>query len=419
MTSPTHDLSKLRIDRNAPPAARPRWPLIIGGAVLFAITGFVALWLSRDNAAPVQVVVATPLDQAGGAATAGGNIAVTANGYVVARTRAAVAAKLPGRLAVLNVSEGSYVLKGAVLAQLENADYTAAMEESRANLASARAQLVEVETDRDQALRESARLTGIRRDRPDLVSAQEVETAVSRAAQATARANSASARVEAAQASLRYAEVALENTFIRAPFTGTVLRKEAELGEVVAPSVGGGLTRGAVVTMADLTTLEVEVDVNEAYIGRVRHGQEGRITLDAYPDTAFRGRVRQVVPTADRQRATVQVKVSIVDRDSRILPEMGARVDFIAPAEAASATSAAAQGTPRFRLPAEAVRTAAGTSIVWLVREGRLESREVDAGPVSAGFREIRRGLNGGEQVVVGGVAEPVAGMRVQVQPPQ
>jgi multidrug efflux pump subunit AcrA (membrane-fusion protein) len=175
--------------------------------------------------------------------------------------------------------------------------------------------LVESEADRDQTARESRRTAQIHSQSPELVSAQEVESAQSRADQAAARTGSARARVDAAAAALRVAEATLENTYIRAPFTGTVLRKEAEVGEVVAPSVGGGLTRGAVVTMADLASLEVEVDVNEAYIGRVSHGQGARITLDAYPDTSFRGEVRQVVPTADRQRATVQVKVSILDRD--------------------------------------------------------------------------------------------------------
>src|SRR5262249_56666259 len=132
------------------------------------------------------------------------------------------------------------------------------------------------------------------------------------------------------------AEVNLENTRVRAPFDGTVLRKDAKVGEIVAPaSAGGGLTRTAIVTMADLATLEVEVDVNEAYIARVRNGQAARITLDAYPDTSFTGQVRQVVPTADRAKATVQVKVSILDRDPRILPEMGAKVVF-APAEGGS-----------------------------------------------------------------------------------
>jgi RND family efflux transporter MFP subunit len=226
--------------------------------------------------------------------------------------------------------------------------------------------------------------------------------------------------MEAAQAALRFAEASLENSVIRAPFTGTVLRKEAEVGEVVAPSVGGGLTRGAVVTMADLATLEVEVDVNEAYIGRVRPDQPARITLDAYPDTAFHGSVRRIVPTADRQRATVQVKVAIEDRDPRILPEMGARVDFLAPAPTDSGSASARASGPvasTFRLPAAAVREAGGRSVVWLVRNGRLEPRDVEAGPVSGGYREIRRGLAGGELVLTGGVEMPQQGMRVKANP--
>jgi RND family efflux transporter MFP subunit len=227
----------------------------------------------------------------------------------------------------------------------------------------------------------------------------------------------ATARVEAAQAGLKFAEASLENTVVRAPFTGTVLRKEAEVGEVVAPSVGGGLTRGAVVTMADLSTLEVEVDVNEAYIARIGGRQPARITLDAYPDTGFRGAVRQVVPTADRQRATVQVKVSILDHDPRILPEMGARVDFLAdPAVATDTTGASAPA--RIRLPVAAVREEGGEAVVWLVRDGRLESRPVQAGPASGGFREIRSGLAGGEMVLVAGVETPRAGMRVRTDTP-
>ena len=204
---------------------------------------------------------------------------------------------------------------------------------------------------------------------------------------------------------------------IRAPFSGTVLRKEAEVGEVVAPSVGGGLTRGAVVTMADLRTLEVEVDVNEAYIARVHHGQPAKITLDAYPDTAFGGQVRQVVPTADRQRATVQVKVSILDHDPRILPEMGARVDFLEPERPATARGAAPPAPLRIRVPAGAVRERDGQSVVWLVRNGRLEPRVVQAGPVSGEFREIRSGLSGGELLLVGGVETPRAGLRVRATP--
>jgi multidrug efflux pump subunit AcrA (membrane-fusion protein) len=170
--------------------------------------------------------------------------------------------------------------------------------------------------------------------------------------------------------------------------------------------------------MADLRTLEVEVDVNEAYIGRVRHGQPARITLDAYPDTSFRGSVRQVVPTADRQRATVQVKVAIRDRDSRILPEMGARVDFEAEPTTAPTSEVSAVAAPRFRLPSSAVRDLNGTAVVWLIRNGKLESRAVEAGPASGGFREVRSGLTGGELVLTGGVDTPETGTRVQVAAP-
>jgi RND family efflux transporter MFP subunit len=335
---------------------------------------------------------------------------------VVARIRASVSAKIPGRLATLTVDGGSEVRKDQVIATLENADYAAAVGEARANVASAKAQVTEADADRDQTARDARRVTQIHGNDPALVSEQDAENARSKAEQAQARAVAAEARVGAAQAALGVAEATLENTYIRAPFSGTVLRKEAEIGEVVAPSVGGGLTRGAVVTMADLASLEVEVDVNEAYIGRVSHGQPARITLDAYPDTSFRGEVRQVVPTADRQRATVQVKVSILDRDKRILPEMGARVDFLAtePGKESAAPSTAAPAAPRFRLPASAVHDAGGKSVVWLVRDGRLQSREVEAGPVSAGFREISRGLSGGERVMTGGVENPKEGMRVK-----
>jgi RND family efflux transporter MFP subunit len=360
---------------------------------------------------PVETVVATPVSTGGNAPA--GTTTVTANGYVVARIRAAVSAKVPGRIASLTVDGGSRVRRGQVIATLENADYAAAVSQARANLATARAQLAEAAADRDQSGRELRRTAQIHRDSPELISAQEVEAAQSRLDQAAARAGAAQARIDAAAAGLRVAQATLENTYIRAPFTGTVLRKEAEIGEVVAPSVGGGLTRGAVVTMADLGSLEVEVDVNEAYIGRVRHGQRAAITLDAYPDTSFRGDVRQVVPTADRQRATVQVKVSIVDRDPRILPEMGARVDFLASDSGRTAVAGAAPGAPMFRLPAGAVREAGGRTVVWLVREGRLQAREVEAGPVSGGFREIKRGLSGGERVVTGGVEAPTEGMRV------
>jgi len=418
--TPTADLSKLRINRDDPPPGVKRalgrvlW--LAGAAVLIFVVG--ALLLRRGGAVPVQVVtVSAAAGGEGSASAGGGSVAVVANGYVVARTKAAVSAKIPGRLAFLNVSEGSSVQKGDIIARLDNADYAAAVGQADAQVASAKATLIEAQSDRDQLQREFVRVRDIHTQNPNLVSTQEVENADSKARQGDARAEAQQARVAAAAAALRVAQANLENTYIRAPFSGTVLRKEAEVGEVVAPSVGGGLTRGAVVTMADLATLEVEVDVNEAYIARISNAQQARITLDAYPDTTFRGLVRQVVPTADRQRATVQVKVSIVDRDPRILTEMGAKVEFLQAPRAANAGTQQPVARPRMIVPAEAVRSENGRDVVWVVRDGRLQSRDVDAGPVSGNFREIRSGLSGGEQLLVGGIETPKQGQRVRVGP--
>ena len=411
MTNTPHDLSKLHIDRDAPPAVRRALTRnVVLAATAIVLVGSVVLFARRGSAVPVQVVVATAA-AAGSANDPAGSASVTANGYVVARTRASVSSKVAGRLAYLGVSEGSFVRKHDIIARLENADYVAAVAQAQAAVATAEAESIETTADHEQLEREAQRLRTLHDQNRELVAQEAVDQSESRAARAAARAQAATARVAAAEAGLRFAQASFDNTVIRAPFTGTVLRKEAEVGEVVAPSVGGGLTRGAVVTMADLTTLEVEVDVNEAYIARIQHNQPARITLDAYPDTGFRGMVRQVVPTADRQRATVQVKVSITERDPRILPEMGARVDFLEPDTARSAGTTAA---PRIRIPVAAVREENGQTIVWLVRQGRLERRPVQAGPVSGGFREIRNGLAGGELLLTGGVDAPRPGMRVK-----
>ncbi len=422
MSSPVHDLSKLRIDRDATPPGVKRAVMrnAILALVFFGGIAIVAVVYRMRAAIPVQTVVASAVFDPGGTHGSGGSRAtsVTANGYVVARTRASVSSKIPGRLAYLGVAEGSFVKRDEVIARLENADYQAQVAQAEANLATARARLTESEADRDQLERDAQRLRDIRAQNAQLVSRQEVDAAETRAATAAARAKAAATDITAAAAALRFSQVSLENTLVRAPFSGTVLRKEAEVGEVVAPSVGGGLTRGAVVTMADLASLEVEADVNEAYISRIVTGQGARITLDAYPDTSFGGRVRQVVPTADRQRATVQVKVSITDRDPRILPEMGARVDFLEPDTGGVKQAGASQlAAPRIRVPSAAVRDQGGQSVVWVVRDGKLDVRPVQAGPVSAGFREIRSGLSGGELLMVGGVENPTVGMRVKTNP--
>ncbi len=305
-----------------------------------------------------------------------------------------MSSKILGRLAWVGVTEGSRVRAGEVIARLESSDYEAAAGAARANTASLAAQLT-------QARRDLQRVTALRKD--NLVADAELEAAQTRL-------DVLNAQLEAARAQARLAEANFENTNVRAPFAGTVLRKDAEVGEIVAPSsAGGGLTRTAIVTMADLQTLEVEVDVNEAYIAQVRNGQPARITLDAYPDTSFSGRVRQVVPTADRQKATVLVKVSILDHDPRILSEMGAKVVFESRSENPKVAAVRRVLAPE----AAVVQTASGAS-VWVVENGRVRRVTVDVGGSRGGRVEIRQGLAGGESLVLQPPAELADGVRVE-----
>jgi len=378
------DLASLRIDRTPPP--RRGGPTMLRAALVFVtvvVAGFIGLRFSRATSA-ITVSVGAAEATGGGNATGAG---ISANGYVVARTKASVSSKILGRLAWVGVTEGSLVRTNEVIARLESADYEAALLVANANVAQLDAQHVQAERDlkRAQSLRAK-----------DLVSDSDLESAQTKLDVSVAQAN-------AARAQAKLAEATLENTRVRAPFAGTVLRKDAEVGEIVAPSsAGGGLTRTAIVTMADLSTLEVEVDVNEAYIAQVVNGQAARITLDAYPDTSFAGRVRQVVPTADRQKATVLVKVSILDRDPRILPEMGAKVVF----EAQDAQVAAAPR--RVFVPQAALVQSGGRSFVWVMANGVVRAQAVDVGPARGDRIEVRQGLMGGESLVL----TPPAGLK-------
>jgi RND family efflux transporter MFP subunit len=388
----TPDLSSLKIDRDAPARSGGDGPLralLIGAAVLLVAAAVVWFLLPKGTSVRVALVETT----GGGAAVAGG---ISANGYVVARTKASVSAKLPGRLDYLGVTEGTRVRKGDTIARIESADFEAA-------LAAARATEGQYETELMQARRELERARRLRDEAViSIVDLEDAETG----------ARVAEARLATARAQVALAVANLENTRIRAPFDGTVLRKDAEVGEMVAPSsAGGGLTRTAIATIADLATLEVEVDVNEAYIAQIDNGQPARITLDAYPDTSFSGRVRQVVPTADRQKATVQVKVSILDRDPRILPEMGAKVVFVREGGVVPASA-----PRRVRIPSAAVAGGAENPAVWVVRDERVSKVSVELGPAEGERVEVRRGLQGGERVVLEPPAGLTEGMKVRVE---
>ncbi|HEX6938662.1 MAG TPA: efflux RND transporter periplasmic adaptor subunit [Longimicrobiales bacterium] len=402
------DLARLRISRepsdDAAPRNRRRLYGILAIVSLVAAAGAVALVLPERA---LEVRVARAAVRGGGGAGGG----LTANGYVVARTKASVSSKVAGRLAYLGVEEGDYVEAGTVLARLEAAEYEAAVRQAVAERLSAEAARREASAAVLQAERDLERARVLAAD--SMIPPQELEDAATALEVARARLAAAEARVDAARHVQAAAEANLENTRVRAPFTGTILRKDAEVGEVVAPSVaGGGLTRGAVVTMADLSTLEVEVDVSEAYIGGIQDGQPAEIVLDAYPTVRFPGHVRQIMPTADRQKATVLVRVAIDARDERILPEMGARVVFLEPTEADARTEA---GPPRVFVPAAAVRNEAGEDVVYVVADGIARRRVIEAGPVSGGEREVRGGLNGGETLVIDAPAELTDGARVRI----
>jgi RND family efflux transporter MFP subunit len=407
--SPTvSDLERLRIQRGDDPKPGAPSPFDSGGTprriapgprrglwialvvVLLVASGAWAVFGNR----PPDVRTAQ-VEVEGGAASAGAS-AIMASGYVVARTKASVAAKIAGRLAYLGVSEGSRVRKGEVIARIEGADIAAGLDVARANENQARAEYAQAQSDLTRAIALHER---------GVISAVDLENARTKTAALEAAYRSASAQT-------RLAAATLENTNVRAPFDGTVLRKDAEVGEIVAPSsAGGALSRTAIVTMADLGTLEVEVDVNEAYIARITGGQPARITLDAYPDTSFAGRVRQVVPTADRQKATVLVKVAIEDKDPRILPEMGARVDFVPEGQ-----SAAQAAVPRrVYVPKAAL---VGVDRVWIVADGKAKLQTVTAGAQDGARVEIKDGLSGDETVIVSPPAGLKDGAAVRVAKP-
>jgi len=399
----TSDLERLRIRREDEPAkpspfaSGPPPVRVAGGSkrgivisLTIVVVALAAGFLVFGNRAPE--VVTAPVEITGGA-SGGGASAITANGYVVARTKASVAAKVPGRLAYLGVSEGSRVRKGEVIARIEGNDLVAALESAKASAGQADAEFAQAKSD-------LVRATAL--EQRGVISTVELENA-------RTKANALEAAARAARANVRLAAATVENTNVRAPFDGTVLRKDAEVGEIVAPSSSGGaLSRTAIVTMADLGTLEVEVDVNEAYIARITNGQAARITLDAYPDTSFAASVRQVVPTADRQKATVLVKVAIEDKDPRILPEMGARVDFVPEGQ-----SAAQAATPRrIYVPAAAIVDGK----VWLVEQGKAKSQSVTPGAHDGARVEVKEGLTGDETVIVSPPKDLKDGATVRVK---
>lgn len=401
------DLSALKIDRGPERkrgvSRRPfGWGLLLISLVTVGAWGLYA-WRTAPTA--VQVAVATTLNATGAAAL------LHASGYVVAQRQADVASKATGRLVALYVGPGDRVKSGQVLAKIESADMAARLHHAQANLAAARAALAQARAAADEAKLDYERKRGLLD--ANLVSKAEFDAASARHATAQAGVTSAEALVQAADAAVRAAAVELDNTIIRAPFDGTVLTKNADVGEIVAPFGSSATARAAVVRIADLRSLMVEADVSERHLDQVAIGSPCEITLDAYPQRRYRGVVETIVPTADRAKATVLTKIRFADLDDRVLPEMSAKVAFLSakpPAETA-ATS------PRVAVPADAVVAKGDQRVVFLVRNGRLVQTAIDVGDSANGLTEVRGAVVPGDRVVVNPPQGLADGARVTVRP--
>jgi RND family efflux transporter MFP subunit len=376
------DLASLRIDRDQRPASTRRWPLLL---FLPAVVFLVALYAlkARQVLGAVEVeTVQSAVEKAGAAPTAGAPI-LTASGYVVARRKAVVSAKIQGRLAELRVEEGSRVAAGEVIARLESADYEAQVLRAKASVQHAQADLAE----NQRQLRLAQDLE------KDHILAQDQKDA------AASRVKLAEAALAQAEADQVFAQASLDNTLIRAPFAGVVVKKMAEVGESVAPIPPGvniSTSSGAIVALADLATLEVEADVSESNVAKLGPDQPAEVSVEAFPDRKYKAVLRQVIPTADRTKATVQVKVTILDKDQDLKPEMSAKATFLEKAVAASSAAPA----PAVVVPREAVATRDGKSVVFEVREGRARVRNVSLGAERQGRVVVKDGLAGGERLV-------------------
>ena len=310
---------------------------------------------------------------------------LTASGYVVARRKAVVSAKIQGRLAELRVEEGSRVRAGEVLARLESLDYEASAARAKAAIQRAEADLAENE----RQLRLATELT-----RGNVLAEDQRQAAESRV-------KMAAAMLAQARADAQFAEAQLQNTVIRAPFAGVVVKKMAEVGESVAPIPPGvnlSTSSGAIVALADLATLEVEADVSESNVAKLETDQPAEVSVEAFPDRRYRAALRQVIPTADRTKATVQVKVTILDKDKDLKPEMSAKVTFLekaAPARAGSQPAAAV-----ITVPKAAVATRDGRTVVFEIVAGKAVLRGITAGAERQGEVVVKEGLTGGETLV-------------------
>ena len=405
MSEKTAKIDELRIDRSLREGSRPKAWLWAAAASLVIIAAAMGFWsFGRSREAEVRTAVVRE------ATAASGGAVLDASGYVTARRKATVSAKLTGKVVDVLVEEGMAVKENQVLARLDDSIQVRNLALSEAQLESARSAVTESRVRLKEA---ELHLDRVRR----LVENQVDSQANLDAAQASvdslkARIDLGVREVEVAEklAVLRRQE--LEDTVIRAPFDGVAISKDAQPGEMVSPiSAGGGFTRTGISTIVDMSSLEIEVDVNEAYINRVRPGQRVAAVLDAYPDFQIAATVITTVPAADRQKATVRVRIGFDALDARILPDMGIKVTFLESEESGKATERV-----RLVIPRSAIRREGAKDVVLVVRDNRVERRAVRLGAASGSDVEIVSGLSAGETIVVDGPDSLVDGDSVLVK---
>ncbi|HSC77969.1 MAG TPA: efflux RND transporter periplasmic adaptor subunit [Candidatus Acidoferrales bacterium] len=404
MSQPSEMLKDLRIDRSAPARSNLGWVLLVVVVVaLAAAAGW--WWFGQAQAATVRT--AAVQESAGGGAP---GAVLNATGYVTARRKATLAAKITGKLTEVNVEEGMHVKEGHVVARLEDTTSQAELAWSKARLEAARKALTETEVRLAEARRTLERTKGL--------TAQGIKSQADLDAdQAEVDSLEARLRLQGEEVKVAEGEVALrirlwEDSIVRAPFSGVVISKDAQVGEMVSPiSAGGGFTRTGICTIVDMKSLEIEVDVNEAYIARVQPEQKVEAILDAYPEWRIPAHVITTIPSADRQKATVKVRVGFDQLDPRILPDMGVKVSFLE-----MAGDAQAGASRRLFIPRTAVRREGEQTIVYVVKQGRLERRAVRLGAPEGEQVVVLAGVTAGEQVVTEGPNDLSDGARVVVR---
>ena len=387
----TEDLKKLKIEKSDKiivTAGRKKKPFIIAAIILVF---FIVVILYRVGIiAPAITVDVTTVSQVYPSQSLS---ILNASGYIVAQRKAAVASKMTGRLVALNVEEGSKVKKGQIIAQMESADVNAAKDQAAANLNTVRANLEQVKADRDNLEKDHARYQRLAKD--GYVAQSEYDALNTRYKRAIEGVKAAEATAMAAAAALTGAKANLDYTLIRAPFDGVVLTKNADVGDIITPMGSAVNAKAAVVTMADMSSLQVEVDVSESSIVSIRTGQPCDIQLDALSDKRFRGEVHAIVPTVDRTKATVLVKVRFIDRDPRMLPDMSAKVSFL------SRNLKPEELKPRIAVSQSALINRGDQNIVFLLWGSHVQQTSLQLGEKLGEMMEIKAGLKPGDRVVI------------------